>query len=87
MDLTVCIPDDIAARLNRGSDDLSRRALEALALEEYKGGHLTKPELRRMLGYKSRYELDIFVKEHQVDESFTFEEIQAQVDVVKRLGF
>src|ERR1700736_4223134 len=31
--------------------DLSRRALEALALDEYKLGHLTTAELRRLLGF------------------------------------
>jgi len=87
MDLTVHIPDDIAIRLNHAGNDLPRRALEALALEEYKSGHITKPELRRMLGYTSRYQLDGFLKEHGVDESFTLEEIEQQVEGLKQLGF
>jgi hypothetical protein len=33
----------------RCADDLSRRALEAPAIEEYENGHLTAAELRRML--------------------------------------
>jgi len=37
--------------------DLSRRALEALAIEEFKNGHITKPELRRLLGFQTRYQL------------------------------
>ena len=41
MNLTVEIPDDLAGRLNAAGGDLSRRALEALALEEYKSGHIT----------------------------------------------
>src|SRR3974390_3588665 len=36
MDLIVEIPDDVAGRLKAAGGDLSRRALEALALEEYK---------------------------------------------------
>jgi len=86
MDLTVRIPDDIATRLEEAGNDLSRRALEALALEEYKSGHITKPELRRMLGYTSRNELDDFLKMHDVDESFTLEEIERQVDGLKSRG-
>ena len=50
MELTVHIPDEIASRMS-GSGDLSRGALEALALEEYSGGRLTDPELRRLLGF------------------------------------
>jgi len=86
MDLTVRIPDDIATRLEEAGNDLSRRALEALALEEYKSGHITKPELRRMLGYTSRNELDDFLKMHDVDESFTLEEIERQVEGLKSRG-
>ena len=36
MNVTVQIPDDLANRLTAAGDDLSRRALEALAAEEYK---------------------------------------------------
>ena len=36
MNLTVEIPVDLAGRLNAAGGDLSRRALEALGLEEYK---------------------------------------------------
>jgi hypothetical protein len=38
MNLTVEIPDDVAQRLAAAGGDLSRRAREALALEEYKRG-------------------------------------------------
>ena len=41
--------DDIASRMSGFAGDLSRRALEALALEEFKGGRITKPELRHRL--------------------------------------
>jgi hypothetical protein len=46
---TVHIPDDLAARLSAAGGDLSRRALEALAAEEYKHDRLTKPELQRLI--------------------------------------
>ena len=49
MNVTLQIPDDIADQLERG--DLPRRALEALAIEEYKSGRLTASELRRLLGF------------------------------------
>jgi hypothetical protein len=49
MELTVQIPDDIASHMTNGGADLSRHALEALADEEYRQGHLHKPDLRRLL--------------------------------------
>jgi Uncharacterised protein family (UPF0175) len=66
MDVTVHIPDDIATRLRATGGDLSRRALEGLALEEYKSGHITDPELCSLLGFDNRYELDGFLKTHGV---------------------
>ena len=53
MEITLHIPDELA-RLLGSTGEIERRALEALALEEYKLGHLTKPELRRLLGFGTR---------------------------------
>jgi hypothetical protein len=60
MQVTLDIPDHVAERLKAAGGDLSRRALEALALEKYKRGRLTKPELRRLLGFGTRDALDGF---------------------------
>jgi hypothetical protein len=49
MDILVRIPDDLAQRLGT-QGEVERRALEALAFEEYRLGHLTEPELQRLLG-------------------------------------
>lgn len=49
MNITVRIPDDLAEKLGAGGD-LSRQALEALALDAFRAGRLAKPELARLLG-------------------------------------
>jgi hypothetical protein len=86
VDLTVHIPDDLASRLGAGAD-LSRRALEALALEEYKSGHLSKADLRRLLGFTTRYELDGFLKAHAIWVDYTIEDFQREREDLRRLGF
>jgi hypothetical protein len=86
MDVTVHIPDDLAARLGAGSD-LSRRALEALALEGYKGGRTGNADLRRLLGFTTRYELDGFLKAHDVWTDYTIEDFQREREDLRRLGF
>jgi predicted transcriptional regulator len=65
MDVTVRIPDDLARRLGTAGE-LERRALEALALEEFRLGHLTKPELRLLLGFGPGDALNGFLKAHDV---------------------
>jgi len=87
MEFTVHIPDDLARSLRASGGDLSRRALEALALEEFKSGHITKPELRRLLGFGTRYRLDGFLKSHKVYEDYTMEDFDRDCDALKQLGF
>ncbi len=86
MEVIVHIPDDLAARLGAGCD-LSRRALEALAVEEYKSGHIGKSDLRRLLGFTTRYELDGFLKAHDVWTDYTIEDFQREREDLRRLGF
>lgn len=45
---------EIANRMTEAHGDLARRALEAFALEEFKKDRITKPELRRLLGYENQ---------------------------------
>jgi hypothetical protein len=71
-EITVRIPDDLVRHLGTVAE-IERRALEALALEEFKLGHLTKPELRRLLGFGTRMKLDEFLKGHDVYESYTLD--------------
>jgi hypothetical protein len=88
MNVTVQIPDDLAKRLTAAGGDLSRRALEAFALEEYKSGHLTKPELRRLLCYETRAALDGFLKEHAVVEDLpTIADLERERQDLQALGF
>ena len=79
MNLTVPIPDELAARLG-AADELSRRALEAFALAEYQAGRLTRPELPRLLGFSTRNELDGFLKAHGIDEGMALEEFERDRD-------
>ena len=86
MNVTVHIPDDLAERLAAGGD-LSRRALEALALEEFRLGNLTKPELRRLLNFSSRDALDVFLKEHGVFELYSIDDLERERRDLHKLGF
>lgn len=84
--MTVQIPDDLASRMGTGND-LSRRALEALAAEEYKRGHLSKPDLRRLLGFETGHQIDEFLKAHEVFEDYTLEDLDRESEGLRRLGF
>jgi hypothetical protein len=85
--LSVEIPDDVAQRLAALGGDLSRRALEAFAIEEYKLGHLSHPDLRRLLGLHTHYELDGFLKAHGVFEPYTLDDLERERRDLQQLGF
>jgi predicted HTH domain antitoxin len=86
MDVTIHIPDELATRLGT-IGDLSRRALEALAIEELRSGRLTEAELRRLLGLTTRQALDVFLKEHGVYHSYTVDDLERDREDLQRLGF
>jgi len=86
MNLFLQIPDDLAERLS-ASGDVERQALEAIAVEAYRFGRLTKPELRRMLGIETRGELDRVLKAHEIYEPYTVAAIEREREDVQRLGF
>jgi hypothetical protein len=89
MYLTVEIPDDaIATRLNTAAGgNLSRRALEALLADEYKHDRLTKSELQRLLGIETSYDLDGFLKAHDVWIEYTREDAERERRGLQNLGF
>ena len=88
MELSVRIPDDIAERLGAAANgDLSRRALEALLAEEFRLGHLDKLDLRRLLGFETSYEIDGFLKAHNVYEDYTMDDFEREREALKTLGF
>ena len=64
-EITVRIPADLARRLGTGGE-VERRVLEALALDEFRQGHLSRTELRRLLGFATRAKLDEFLTGHGV---------------------
>jgi hypothetical protein len=61
-------------------------SLEALALQEYRLGHLTKPELRRLLGFGTRDALDGFLKAHDVFEPYSLDDLARELQDLRRLG-
>jgi len=88
MNVTIQIPDELARDLAASRGDLSRRALEAFALEEYKSGHLSKPAMRKLLGFATRDQLDGFLKAHAVVEDLpTLDDFERESQDMRSLGF
>ncbi len=63
MQVTIDIPADLLQH-----PDPAREALEAYAIAGYRSGALTPRQTRELLGFETRYELDGFLKLHDVHE-------------------
>ncbi|MDP8982836.1 MAG: UPF0175 family protein [Acidobacteriota bacterium] len=66
MQITLELPEDIAEGLESKWKDLPRAALESLALEGYRSHALTTSQLRRLLGFETRMQVETFLKEHEI---------------------
>ncbi|MGO9516101.1 MAG: UPF0175 family protein [Candidatus Korobacteraceae bacterium] len=83
MQITLEIPDELAAVLAGSGQNLSRAALEAIALEAYRQRRLSGYQLRTLLGIASRFELDGFLKEHKVYD-YTIEDFEKDLATVRK---
>ncbi len=60
MEITIRIPDDLARTLTGAGGDLTRRTLEALAIDGFRRGSLTQLQVGQLLGL-SRIETEDFL--------------------------
>jgi hypothetical protein len=85
MNVTLRIPDNLAERLGAPAD-VSRRALEAFAAEEYRTHRISKAELRHLLGLATRGELDGFLKARGIFDDYTMADLEQERRDLQRLG-
>jgi Uncharacterised protein family (UPF0175) len=67
--------------------ELTRSVLEAVALEAYRERKLSTAQLRRLLGFETGYELEGFLKAHQVWLEYSFEDLTRDREAHRKLGF
>ncbi len=85
MQVAIELPEDIAEGLQAKRKDLPRQALEALALEGYRSGVLTESQVRRMLGFQTRLEVNTFLRDRGVYYNYTPAEIDQEIRTNERL--
>jgi len=86
MSVTIDLPEDISAALTEQWDDVPRRSLEAIALEAYRTAALTESQIRRLLGYETRFQVHALLKEHHVPLRYSAADLEADVAVHRDLG-
>lgn len=85
MNVVLEIPDAFAERL-QADGDVSRQALEALVIEGFRSGRLSKSEVRRLLGFGSRPALDDFFAAHGLAGTYTEQDRDQDREDLRRIG-
>ncbi len=84
--VTIGLPEELSEALARSGRDLSRAALEALATEAYREHKISHAQLRQLLGFETRMEVDSFLKDRGVELEYTYEDLQRDLETLTRLG-
>ena len=83
--IAVDLPEDIAKQLESAWRDVSRGALEAVALEGYRDGTLPREQVGRLLGF-SFWETEAFLKERQAYLAYDEQDLEQDRRDLDRLG-
>jgi hypothetical protein len=84
MQIALDIPDELAAQIAPAGMDMSRAALEALAVEGYRTERLSESAIRRLLGFQTRMEVHAFLKEHGAYLHYSLAELERDRESAQR---
>ncbi len=83
MTVTIEIPDEMAESFAPSGQDLSRAALEEIALEGYRSGRLTTGQVRRLLGFETRMQVHEFLKVHGVHLNYSAADLEHDLELAR----
>ena len=86
MQVTLDLPDDISVALEGRWKDVTRQAIEALAVEAYRTGVLSENQVRRLLCFESRFQVHALLKEHRVPLRYTEADVESDLAAHRAVG-
>jgi hypothetical protein len=85
MEIAIHLPDDIAQRVQAQWADVPRHVLESFVLDGFRARVLTTEDVRRLLGFETKFEVHDFFKEHEVP-FYTLADLEHDRETSRRLG-
>src|SRR6266581_6820597 len=87
MQYTIEIPDDITEQIRQhNGQDVARHLLEAYALWAYQTGEIGGGQLRRLLGFETRDDVDQFLADHNATHNYTLADLEHDRETARLLG-
>lgn len=84
MRVIVEIPDQFLRHIVPAGRDASRALLEEAAAGAYREGRLTMEQVRQLLGFKTRMQVDGFLQQHEIYD-YTVEDLDKDMATLDRL--
>ncbi len=86
MNFTITIPDEFLGPLHAAvGNDLSRAAIEQLALEGYRTQKLSRYQVQQLLGFDNRWETEQWLGQHGVCLSYHLDDLEADRQTLDRI--
>jgi hypothetical protein len=83
MQVTVEIPDEFVQQLVPPGRDAARSLLEESVAGAYRDGRLTMEQVRRILGFGTRMQVDAFLQQHEIFD-YTIEDLDKDLTTLHR---
>ena len=83
MNIAIDIPDDIGQALAAQAGGVSRAVLEAVAIEAYRSGAITPAQVQRMLGLRSRWETESFLRRAEAFDDYTMDDLERDIAAIR----
>lgn len=83
MQITLDLPEELIQHFDLG--DLSREILAALVMQAYQTEKITSAEVGRILGLPSRWAVDAFLKQHNVDLHYDETDLEEDREMLRQL--
>jgi hypothetical protein len=83
VNVAIEIPDEIGRALGAHTGDVSRAVLEAVAVEAYRSGTITPAQVRQMLGLRSRWETESFLRRADAFHDYTPSDLERDVAAIR----
>ena len=83
VNVAIEIPDDIGRVLGGQAGDVSRAVLEAVAVEAYRSGTITPAQVQQMLGLRSRWETESFLRRAEAYHDYTIDDLERDIAAIR----
>ncbi len=83
MNVAIEIPDDTGRMLAAQAGGVSRAVLEAVAVGAYRSGTITSAQVQQMLGLRSRWEAESFLRRAEAYHDYTMADLEQDIAAIR----